>query len=55
MHLYGPGTLIKIDFHPETAEKIAPPCMARLDVDNCIFGTHLIALQIYDDDLYQSM
>ena len=28
--------LIGIDFRPETAEKIAPPCMARLDVDNCI-------------------
>ena len=27
--------LIGIDFRPETAEKIAPPCMARLDVDNC--------------------
>ena len=27
--------LIGIDFRPETAEKIAPPCILRLDVDNC--------------------
>ena len=27
--------LIGIDFRSETAEKIAPPCIARLDVDNC--------------------
>ena len=33
---YGSGALIRIDFHPETAEKIAPPCMARLDLANCI-------------------
>ena len=31
--------LIGIDFRPETAEKIAPPCMARLDVDNCRLRT----------------
>ena len=33
---YGSGALIRIDFHPETAEKIAPHCMARLDLANCI-------------------
>ena len=32
---YASGALIRIDFHPETAEKIAPPCMARLDLANC--------------------
>ena len=34
-HLYGPGTLIGIDFQPEMADKKAPPFMARLDLDNC--------------------
>ena len=34
-HSYGLGPLIGIYFHPLTAEKIAPPCMARLDVANC--------------------
>ena len=33
--LYGSGALIKIDFYPQTAEEMAPPCMARLDLDNC--------------------
>ena len=33
---YGSGALIRSDFHPETAEKIAPHCMARLDLANCI-------------------
>ena len=32
---YGSGALIRIDFHPETAEKIAPHCMARQDLANC--------------------
>ena len=32
---YASGALIRIYFHPETAEKIAPHCMARLDLDNC--------------------
>ena len=33
--LHDPKTVIGSDFDQETAEKIAPPCMARLDVDNC--------------------
>ena len=33
---YSSGALIRIDFHPETAEKIAPHCMARLDLANCM-------------------
>ena len=33
--LYGSGALIRIDFHPQTAEKMAPPCIARLDLVNC--------------------
>ena len=38
--LYGSGALIGIDFHPQMAEKMAPPCMARLDLDNCICGDY---------------
>ena len=33
--LYGSGALIRIDFHPQTAEKMAPPCIARPDLVNC--------------------
>ena len=32
---YASGALIRIYFHPQTAEKMAPPCMARLDLVNC--------------------
>ena len=33
---YASGELIRINFHPKTAEKMAPHCMARLDLVNCI-------------------
>ena len=33
--LYDSGTLIRIQFGPQTAEKLAPPFWARLDVANC--------------------
>ena len=32
---YASGELIRINFHPKTAEKMAPHCMARLDLVNC--------------------
>ena len=32
---YASGALIRIYFHPKAAEKMAPPCMARLDLVNC--------------------
>ena len=32
---YASGALIRINFHPQTAEKMAPYCMARLDMVNC--------------------
>ena len=34
--LYDSGTLIRIQFGPQTAGKLAPPFWARLDVANCI-------------------
>ena len=43
---YGSGALIRIDFHPETAEKIAPHCMARLDLANCIANQNIVQLSI---------
>ena len=33
---YASGELIRINFHPKTAEKMAPHCMARLDLVNCM-------------------
>ena len=33
---YASGELIRINFHPKTAKKMAPHCMARLDLVNCI-------------------
>ena len=41
--------LIGIDFRPETAEKIAPPCIARLDVDNCITTEINCILLLYSE------
>ena len=38
---YASGELIRINFHPKTAEKMAPHCMARLDLVNCIFTSVL--------------
>ena len=32
--LYGSGALIGINFDPQTAEKMGPPCLAILDVQN---------------------
>ena len=51
----GPSiALIGIDFRPETAEKIAPPYMARLDVDNCIFFESMGFKDLkYDIPVYQ--
>lgn len=33
---YTSGALMGINFHPQMAEKMAPSCMARLDMDICI-------------------
>ena len=33
--LYGSGTLIGINFDPQTAENTGPPFLAILDVENC--------------------
>ena len=35
IYSHNPGALIGIDFHPESAEKMAAPCVVRLDMDNC--------------------
>ena len=42
---YASGTLIRINFHPQTAEKMAPHCMVRLDLVNCS-STFLSTLQL---------
>ena len=51
---YTSGELIRINFHPQTVEKMAPPCMARLDLVNCtfhvtdpIFLLELLALKMW--------
>ena len=44
---YASGALIRIYFHPETAEKIAPHCMVRLDLDNC--RPKISILEIFED------
>ena len=33
---YASVALVRIDFRPETSEKYAPPCIPRLDKDNCL-------------------
>ena len=38
---YASGELIRINFHPKTAKKMAPHCMARLDLVNCTFCNYI--------------
>ena len=42
--VHGSGALIGIDFHPQTAEKMAPPCMAGLDAPNCRYSRTRVSL-----------
>ena len=52
---YGSGTLIGINFDPQTAENTGPPFLAILDVENCIFrknfanggGGHLVFIPLF--------
>ena len=46
---YASGELIRINFHPKTAEKMAPHCMARLDLVNCIAKANNGRLQMHQN------